>query len=121
MIVTRVEVLYPDGQWHPDPTEIAEDGRPDSEDAARRLAEMALRLAIRYRATRRRAAEQPSLPLRATVRHGDEVLVELETGDALHDAATEARIRPATWTDLDRSMNAIDGVFELDGRRVYVL
>lgn len=65
--------------------------------------------------------ESVAVAARAVVKDdtGRELTV-VEIGAGLTDADTDEQIRRATWGEMAQSINAPDGVFDLDGRRVYV-
>lgn len=119
--VASVEMRFPDGRWRTNGERhtLGWLDSPPAPDVAREFAETALRLAIRWRTTED-SRDKGAWPLRVTLRCAGEVLTELESGTTLHDADTDKPIRAATWAELEESVCGVDGVFELDGRRVYV-
>lgn len=119
--VATIEMRYPDGTWRqaPDRHNLIGQDEPVTAGQARELAEIALQYAVRLRTTEA-SHERCAWPLRATVRHEDTVIVELETECVLQDAATNRPVRAATWAELELSVCSTGGVFELDGRQVYV-
>lgn len=106
-----VELCRPDGTWKVETIHNYPAGT-DPQEAA----EHAIRATLGT-LPEARDPNGPALVARATVR---QVVAELESGATVHDAATDEPIRPATWRDLAESINAPDGVVEIDGRRAYV-
>jgi len=87
---------------------------------AREVAEFAIRVTLGLLPETRDASNAPSRAIRATVCQDGEVLDEIEVGDFVCDADSDKSIRRATWWEQAVSLEAPDGVFEVDGRRVYV-